>query len=213
MIRRFEETGDRVVLLDLTSDNGIPCILSVLMSDRQERPARVFAASADLKPERALTKALEELAHTRRYSQQIRTYLPPVSADDNWSAITTQVDHLSFAADHANVAELDQLLASSDRVPFGDLQDGSATPADDLIEVAGRVSRTGHRVLAAKLTSPDVETLGLHVWRALIPGYHPLFMGHRIRALGGRRLYEVPQRLGHSGLIPHNDRNVPHPYP
>lgn len=213
MIRRFETTGDRVVLLDITTDNHIPCILSVLLSDQAERPARVYAASADLDPARALAKALEELAHTRRYSQQIKQYLPPVAADNDWEDVVTQMDHLNFAADHANIAELDRLLASTDRRSFADYVTAATNPAADLAETVRRVEQTGHRVYAADLTSDDIAELGLFVWRVIVPGYRPLFMGHRIRALGGRRLYEVPQRLGQAGLAPWRDRNLPHPYP
>jgi len=213
MIRRFETAGDRVVLLDITTDNRIPCILSVLLSDQPERPARVYAASADLDPARAMAKAIEELAHTRRYSQQIKQYLPLVAPDNDWEDVVTQMDHLNFAADHANIAALDVLLASTERRSFSDYTNGSTTPHADLSEAVSRIEGTGHRVLAAELTSEDVAGLGLHVWRVLVPGYHPLFMGHRIRALGGRRLYEVPGRLGHVDLSPWQDRGLPHPYP
>jgi ribosomal protein S12 methylthiotransferase accessory factor len=39
-------------------------------------------------------------------------------------------------------------------------------------------------------------------------------MGFRLRARGGRRLYTVPQRLGHRGIEPGApDDPAPHPYP
>jgi len=213
LVRRFEATGDKVVLLDITTDNGIPCILAVLLSDAPRRASRVFAASADLDPERAFTKALEELAHTRRYSQQIVRYLPPVSSANDWEDVVTQKDHLNFGADPANRELVDGLLASPERRSWSDYRSLASDPAGDLAEAIRRVAQTGHQVYAANLTSPDVAELGLHVWRTLIPGYHPLFMGHRIRALGGNRLYEVPQRLGHAGLERHRDCGLPHPYP
>jgi len=72
----------------------------------------------------------------------------------------------------------------------------------------------GHRVLLADVTSEDVGDLGLRVVRALIPGFHPLILGHKIRALGGRRLWEVPQKLGYPGVTrAKGDNPAPHPYP
>jgi ribosomal protein S12 methylthiotransferase accessory factor len=69
-------------------------------------------------------------------------------------------------------------------------------------------------VLLADVTTPDVRDLGLSVVRAVVPGSHPLFMGHALRARGGRRLWEVPQRLGHRGISPATgDNPAPHPYP
>ena len=71
-----------------------------------------------------------------------------------------------------------------------------------------------HRVLLAELTTPDVGGLGLSVVRAVIPGFHQLFMGHALRCLGGTRLWEVPQQLGYPGVTREGgDNPAPHPYP
>jgi ribosomal protein S12 methylthiotransferase accessory factor len=37
--------------------------------------------------------------------------------------------------------------------------------------------------------------LGLRTVRVIVPGFQPLHFGHEPR-LGGRRLYELPRRLG-----------------
>lgn len=215
IVRRFEATNDRVVVLDITSDNRIPCFLSVLVSTRSERPAFVFAASCDLDPATAVRKALEELAHTRRYSQQIKRGLPPVSADNDWQAVTGQIEHLNIAGDHANRAHFDFVFASSKRVDFDSyISRATDDPRTDLETCVALVSDTGHHVFAADLTSADIQALGLSVTRVLVPGYHPLFMGHSIRALGGTRLYTVPRRLGYPGVAGPDETNpFPHPYP
>jgi ribosomal protein S12 methylthiotransferase accessory factor len=68
--------------------------------------------------------------------------------------------------------------------------------------------------IACDLTTPDVARLGLRSVRVVVPGLHPLFMGHRNRALGGSRLYDVPARLGERGLAPgESDNPFPHPFP
>lgn len=215
LVQRFERTGDKVVLLNLTTDNGVPTVLSVLCSDSPARPAYVFAASAELDAEQAVRKALEELAHTRRYSQQIKRNLPPVVADEDYEQVQTQVDHLNFAADHENKPHFAFVFASSERIEFDELPRlSTGNDERDLDIVVERVHSTGHSVLVADLTSSDIHSLGLTVVRTLVPGYHPLQMGHRIRALGGRRLREVPGRLGHPDLAPDDPGNpIPHPYP
>jgi ribosomal protein S12 methylthiotransferase accessory factor len=69
-------------------------------------------------------------------------------------------------------------------------------------------------VVVCDLTTPDIAALDLSVVRVVVPGMNPLFMGHKNRARGGRRLYEVPQRLGHPGLEPgQQDNPYPHPFP
>ncbi len=64
------------------------------------------------------------------------------------------------------------------------------------------------------VTTEDVRALGLTVVRALVPGYHPLFMGYHLRALGGERLWTIPQRLGYRGITrADGDYPYPHPFP
>lgn len=214
MVERFAATGDKVRLFDITADNGVPCLLAVLSSAKPDRPAYVFAASCDLDPAVAARKALEELAHTRRYSQRIKDNLAPVSAADNWAQVLNQHDHLNFAGDAGNAALIEPLLASEERLDFDQLESlASGDDAGDVAEYCERIGRTGHTAYFADLTSPDIAGLGLHVGRTLVPGYHPLFMGHAIRALGGDRLYTVPQKLGHPGIEPGGDNPAPHPYP
>lgn len=214
MVERFAATGDKVRIFDITTDNGVPCLLSVLSSASPERPAFVFAASCDLDPAVAVRKALEELAHTRRYSQRIKDNLAPVSADNNWQQVLNQHDHLNFAADADNSTLIEPLLASGERREFDTLKSlSTGDDAGDVAEYCDRIARTGHTAYFADLTSPDISGLGLHVGRVLVPGYHPLFMGHKIRALGGKRIYSVPQKLGYTGIEPGGDNPAPHPYP
>ena len=105
--------------------------------------------------------------------------------------------HLNYWCDHANAAGAEFLFASDTETAYDALEDGATGSAvDDLRELATRIAATGHRPLLCDLTTPDVAELGLAVVRAVVPGYHPLVCGHRYRALGGRRLWEVPQRLG-----------------
>lgn len=215
LVKRFESTGDRVVLLNITTDNSIPTILAILCSEASERPAFVFAAATEPDPEQAVRKALEELAHTRRYSQQIKRRLPPIMADNDYEQVLNQIDHLNFAGDHASKELFDFAFASTKRQDFDDLISLTTGNAEnDLETVVQRVHATGHEVLIADLSSADVLDLGLHVVRCVVPGYQPLFMGHRIRALGGIRLRTVPERLGYSQKACEASINTaPHPYP
>lgn len=216
LVQRFESTGASVVMFDITFDHGIPTILSVLRGGSPGAAALVVAASSSLDPEMAAAKSLEELAHSRRFSQYVRTWIDPLIPDPpNYECVTGQVTHLAFWADPANAKLADFLFTSPRRVEFDELTSHSTgNKAMDLERLVSMVSRTGERVLIKDLTSPDVADLGLVVVRAVIPGFHPLHMGFRTRALGGQRLWSVPQHLGYSGISPESgDNPYPHPYP
>jgi ribosomal protein S12 methylthiotransferase accessory factor len=216
LVQRFERTGSSVTLFNVTTDVGIPTIMSVLQSPSPQAPALVFANSSSLSAEEAVRNSLEELAHTRRFMQQIVNHMPRlVPAPPDHDNVVDQMTHLNFWCDHTNAGLADFLWKSKQRIDFDDLpNDATGRPADDLHTMCEKIRGAGHQVLLVDLTSPDIEPLGLTALRALIPGFHPLTMGYSIRALGGKRLAEVPAKLKQPGISPdRGDNPSPHPFP
>lgn len=215
LVGRFDRPGSSVTLLDLTMDHGVPAILAVLRSDAEEAPALVFAAAAHLDPEEAIRKSLEELALTGWFSRGIRAELSAFVPDPDWSNIVSLKHHAHVYYQQANAGLAEFLFQSRRRIAFDEIENvSSGDPERDLRILVQKVAALGHRILLADVATDDVRQLGLCVVRAVIPGFHPLFMGHRFRALGGRRLWEVPQRLGYRGITPETgDNPAPHPFP
>ena len=216
LVRRFERTGASVTLLDITLDAGIPSVLSVLRNPSPNAPAFVFASAAALAPRMPYGRASRSWRSTRRYMQQITTTMPrlPVIPPGHENVIDQQT-HLNFWCDHSNSPLADFIFASRRHVDFNDIEDlSTGDPTRDLEVACRHLCDAGGQVLVADLTTPDVAELGLSVVRAIIPGYHPLMMGFATRALGGSRLWEVPQKLGYQGIsLDSGDNPAPHPFP
>lgn len=217
IIERFEAVGDEVTLLDFTLDHGVPTIMSVLRGSSEQAPALVVAASSALTREEAARKALEELAHTRRYCSYVKRNMPKLEAlPPHYENVTDQLTHLQFYVNEENAKHADFLTASEDYKDFEEIANIDEThPATSIEKLCERIRQTtGERVLFKDLTSEDVRSLGLVVVRCLIPGFQPLHMGYQNRSLGGKRLWEVPKKLGIEGLTKDTgDNPVPHPYP
>ena len=107
------------------------------------------------------------------------------------------------------------ITASSEFLDFQKLSSvATGDHEQDLKDLVRRISELGHTVYVADLTSEDVRDLGLSVVRAIIPGFHPLFMGHQLRALGGTRLWNAPRRVGFPKILKiGHDNPAPHPFP
>lgn len=214
MIERFEAGGDRVVVLDVTSDNAVPAFAAVLQSRDLQYPAAVCDAGADLDPEVAVVKALRRLAEARRVCQGARKTLEPPTPANDWEDMVDPLDHLVVAADHSRRESFGFAVSSDISRDFGECEPRSTGSVDGDLEAMVRlVATSGHRPYAANLTSADVATFGIAVCRVVVPGYQPLYASHRSRALGGARLYEVPQRLGYRGIgRGDSDNPAPHPF-
>lgn len=211
LVKRFECSGNSVTLWDITMDTGVPIIMGALRNSHSEAPALVVAASADLNPKRAVRKCLEELAHTRRLCQSLKFTMPPIPPGPEYENIKHQDDHIRFYCDWQNVQLADFLFQSEERRDFHEIENlDSGNRRQDLNVLLKSIESLEHRVLLADITSSDIAQLGLSVVRAIVPGFHPLCMGHKFRALGGSRLREVPHKLGYGAI---RENPAPHPFP
>ena len=212
ILQRFERAYCFVSLMNITMDTGVPTFLAV---GRGRSAPLVVAAATSLDPFEAARKVLEELAHTHTYCQYLRNEEPRLVPERTYKNIVTQRDHLNFWQDPAHQSFADFLTASNQTQDFHSLANlSSGDPRRDLQILISRIGSAGNRVLLNDLTTTDVREFGLAVVRAVIPGFHPLVIGHSFRALGGYRLWEIPQKLGHSGIDRKTgDNPLPHPYP
>jgi ribosomal protein S12 methylthiotransferase accessory factor len=216
LVDRFACCGGDVSLVNITLDHGIPTVLSALRSYAPGAPAVVFAAASDLSPRIALAKSLEELELMRSFARWIRkekkSSIGPGAASDS---VRTREDHVAFHchAEHAGASRF--VFASKERIDLDGIPDSATGDAGrDLATLVRKIAAVGERPVVAELTSPDIRALGLRVVRAVVPGFHPLVFGHRLRALGGRRLWTVPQALGYPGVSSRGgDNPSPHPFP
>ncbi len=126
-----------------------------------------------------------------------------------------QQGHVHLYCDQTNVSLTSFIFSSKETIGFEEIENlSTGDRREDLTTYLEKISSVSHRVCLRDLTTPDVMELGLTVLRAVIPGFHPLFMGHLLRALGGHRLWTVPQKLRYQGITPEaGDNPIAHPYP
>ncbi len=105
-------------------------------------------------------------------------------------------DHALFFAtrDGASVLRrcLDEAVGSQ---PLQQATTG-ASATEELSRVVTALAELGLEVLALELTTPDVAAAGFRVFRITVPGTIDIAADARYPRLGGRRLYELPVRLG-----------------
>ncbi len=215
LIRRFEKVGYEIHVMDITNETKIPGILVVARNHNTSFVPIVVAASVAMSPEESVRKALEELAHTERYAYQIRNELPRLEPHQEFDNVLGQVHHVNFWMDPEKTKHAEFLYASEEWKDFSEMHDfSSSSPKEEMETLIRILKETGYDVLVSDITTEDIRSLGMTVIRAIIPGYHPLFMGYHKRPLGGKRLWEIPQQLGFEGITKETgDYPFPHPFP
>jgi len=215
VLQRYRDAGLDVRIMDITSDIPVPTFMTIALGHAETSPAVAVAAATDPSAEVALLKSLEELAHTRKFAKQLMEYTPPIPVEAGHPRVEDQRHHLRFYCPQSSKEHIAFASASDECRDFASVVDVAEAGAESALRaISGQIAALRMDVIACDLTTPDVRPLGLSVVRVAVPGMNPLFMGHKNRALGGARLYQVPERLGYKGLRPGDADNLfPHPFP
>jgi ribosomal protein S12 methylthiotransferase accessory factor len=183
---------------DLTTDLAIPVALAVLR-DAADEDLFLVDMVASLAPDRLLAKLQRELAQfTYPHMIDPSHYRTAITSCLEPDRVATFPDHLAFYQRRDKQALADFLVSSplARRFGEGDFHPPFADVRAEIDELVRRLGRCGYDVLVVDCTPPLLERLGLWAVKVLIPGLQPLNAGHRARVLGGRRVLELPRRLG-----------------
>src|SRR5262249_51199930 len=86
-------------------------------------------------------------------------------------------------------------------------------PEDDLRTCVRLLAARGLEAIVVDLTTEDIAEMGFHVVRVLAPGTIGLNAAHRLRFLGGERLYSAPADMGYRSRKAAEDDLNPYPHP
>jgi len=220
VIRRFVRLLQRLAVRPhavlLTLDIPITVIL-IVMTRSDGPPWTIVASGADLSPRHALVLALEEaclaLIGIGRYVAAARDYQP--AAD--YSDLTTLPQHgVAHAVDPRLRSSVAFLTEPTELVRLEELRDAaSGNPVLDLRTALNEIKPLVADVVAVDVTTPDIDEVGFKVVRVVVPDLQPMDINHRYRHLGGRRLYDVPWKLGLAAAPADESalNSEPHPFP
>jgi ribosomal protein S12 methylthiotransferase accessory factor len=185
--------------------------IGVQVSDRAvgPGPAAVVGLGADVDDARAAARAALEVGQvrpalkarlrdpaTRERRERLQRDPSTVESLEDHDLLYSHPDALpwlSFWRDQAAVGWEPPLDGSAARVAEPDDPSDHASLLAALVEALAHV---GHRPVACDLTPPELADLGVRVARAVVPGFQPIHFGAREARLGGRRVVELPHRLG-----------------
>jgi ribosomal protein S12 methylthiotransferase accessory factor len=209
-------TGLRISAVDLSMVWGIPVVLGVCHSSFAGEAPPGVGAGAGATVQRAVEKALDEAVRVRSWARSIRYDDPTGANAPAAEAIREFDDHIRFYAYDANAERASFLDASAERRDVARVAPLEGTTARGLLDaICERLERQSTSAYVVDVTSPDVADAGLRVAKVVAPELCPLDVDHAARLLGGRRLYDVPARLGlHPRPLRFDELNPdPHPFP
>jgi ribosomal protein S12 methylthiotransferase accessory factor len=209
----FDAAGIEVRCFSLSLDLGANVVISIARSDRQDQPASVVAAAADVDIGAACRRALKELSANRltvQYEMMKANSLP----DADFQQVLDETAHGLLYARRDMIPLLDFWWDTNDSIDLP-----PAPPAKSvykrLRDCVENIRRAGLHVVAIDLTPPEFRSMGLWTVKTLVPGTYPMNFDERWRHLGGARIRSAPVTAGLRSvpLEPTELNHTPHPFP
>lgn len=214
--RYLAPTRLRYQAVDLSGFWGVPTVLGVVRSEVPATGALGVGACAAPRVQAAVSNALDEACRVQAWATDLLIRDPEREFARDFSDVQDFDDHVHYYADHARARAADFLDASRELRHVSDVEPlGGASVRAQIETIARRVREHGSCAYAVDVTAPDIASAGVAVAKIVAPELCALDADHRVRFLGGRRLYETAYELGLSTrVLAAADLNpYPHPFP
>ena len=196
--------GLGVQLFDATSDLGVPTVLALILGADGRVPAMAVGAATRATIDAAAEKAVVEAAHTFFWIHtRCRERGLPTFRED-YADVTSLDLHSLLYGDPRMRAKVAFLMGETPararwRNAAARVCDPVAPEATEteLARCVARLRTAELDAVVVDVTPRDIRDAGFVVVRVVVEDLHPLWGGHQVRCLGGRRVREVPMRLGY----------------
>lgn len=201
--------------VDLTNDLAVPVVCAVLRRKLFGKPLiTIGLASRPGRQAAARKAATEAISEYRRIRDVLDGPDPPFVPNEDFSNVSDFPLHSVVYADPALQPQLDFITASQEQRVLDEDDSPSMSPDRRLKNYLRQVHECGGDALAVSLTTRDIQQLGLHVVKVMVPQAVPLNPHHLAPWLGHARVFDVPVRLGYRSSRPSvSDLNLDYPHP
>lgn len=217
----YQRRGIETELYHLPTDHPWPVFmaLGVKVDQSLDGPAVVVGLGADLEASKAAKQAILEIGQIRpalRYrmrQQENRERLDYLLKDPCRVAVLE--DHDLLYATPQTIGAFN-FIRSQPLIEF----DWNQYPSLSTVDKLGLLLRylkeqESGDLIYFNLTSSDMSPFDLYTVRAILPGFQPIHFGWKERRLAGKRLYEIPYKIGQRSAFstPAEINLAPHPLP
>jgi ribosomal protein S12 methylthiotransferase accessory factor len=184
--RVMGEAGFEVAALDLQLDLDVAVVLMLALRPGGPAPLFLKGAGASLRRDKALAQAMREVWRSFLYYRRHQEAANFARAAHPWS--------MEYGLAYYQRPEALESLRFLLKGPPAIARQEAAEP-DSLSRVVAAAARAQLEPIAVDCTLSMVRDVGLHCVRVLVPGLQPISVGEAPPRLGGRRVFELPQRL------------------
>lgn len=199
---------------DITSDIDVPTVWGICIGEAEFGDFIAVGSAARSSYSHAIQKVLKEIGQAIpyfRYFLEVRKKWNPVSFEE----ITSFEDHSLFYIKRKDLRFVfDKWIKKEEEK---EVEFKEEEKEIDIIKEIKRILKIfrnkGYNVVCCNLTPPDVREAGFFAVKIMCPQLIPLHGNYNYGFFGGKRLYEVPEKLGYVAKEFDKLNKFPHPFP
>lgn len=195
LIRNLNKDGYNIKIYKLYSDIDLPIFVGLIWKGKGKNIHYGIGACASLDSEKAINKTLEECLFTFLYSKNIMDAKPK-----DKESIKALYEHFLYYQDE----KFNQLVFNGKTIKY-------SKEKHNFPSLLRNLKKLNLEVFFRELTTKDIESTKVRVFRVIAPGLVDLNKSHLLPREGAKRLWDMPARLGlktEKNLSP-----LPHPFP
>jgi ribosomal protein S12 methylthiotransferase accessory factor len=207
LLRWCHEHHLEVVLLDATTDIGLPVSYAVLHAPHDPMLHNLVGCSAGLDHEETVVKALLEVIG-------LRTALPTgVTPPERFEDFRAVADGARYTGRAEYGHAFDFLLRPHpDRPTFQPRGRYASGPRQALDRLRTTLTTAGLETMVVDRTTDELAEVGLTAVAALVPGLQPMSLRPLAQFRDHPRLFTAPGRMGYRALPPEELNPLPQPF-
>lgn len=188
-----------VHLINLPTDLPVYTFLSLLLDETGVGPAVSAGMKTGFEPESVAVRAIEESWHSRPWIREALNKRPNIGKImERRESVQDIRERGILWSPPSMLAHIKPWIKNKRRVKFKKIRDSSKGSTNKELDfILEALNKDGHHVYSVDVTAPQAAKYGFIVVKVIIPTLHPLFLEQPYPYHGGRRIYEVPVKLGY----------------
>ena len=212
----FKRHNLECYVLDFTTDIPIPTFATVIIDRTGIGPAVNVGNRSDLNAKKAVIGSIEEALKSRPWIRANFAKEPELvekMQNESGQKIKTLKERCAYWYPLKMIEQIEFWMKGPKEILNANAIPSSAD--DKLKKVLEYFHHSNSEVLVVETTIAPIKKLGLSAFMVLIPEAQPLYLWEEYKCLGGKRLYEVPVKLGYFDKPKKEEElnPVPHPFP
>lgn len=203
---------DELLIYDISQTDGIYTILTFIRNSNLSSFGLITSSAADIDPECALLKSLEELCLTQGYAYYILCENEDAKdsiAEMKVSDVTSLGNHIKYYGTGNRSDEFDFLDVTNASINLSDMCRCQTLldKKESALYVIELLKKQNLSVFTVDVTRQEIMECGLFTIKTIIPGYNDLDNSHNSRLIANKRLLDLKKKYNVS------INNAPHPFP